>query len=347
LKRRDASSTPTTEGLLLGRLLLPIAEVARRHGLDALLAASGIAAEQVTGLDAMVPSARIYQWLEAIATRVDVEHFAIAAATATNASDMGLLGLAMRAAPSARHALELMLRYQRLVNTMADFHVIDGEGELTLAEDRCGPDGPGRLFAAEITAMTNIHWSRLLLGPGSSPTRVALPRRATFARYAAWASCPVIGGAARASVSFRAAALDQPVATSDDELWRFLSDLLAANARPANRSPLVHQLRRELASVLAEGAPALSAVARRLGQAPRSLQRRLAQEGTTYLDVLDQLRRELAAAHLGKQKLSIPEIAFTLGFDEVASFHRAFRRWEGTTPAAFRASLSTKTNEPA
>ena len=52
--------------------------------------------------------------------------------------------------------------------------------------------------------------------------------------------------------------------------------------------------------------------------------------------MLDGLRHELALAHLAKGELAIAEIAFALGFDEVASFHRAFRRWEKTTPARYR-----------
>jgi AraC-like DNA-binding protein len=78
-------------------------------------------------------------------------------------------------------------------------------------------------------------------------------------------------------------------------------------------------------------------MARRLGESPRTLQRRLAAEGQRYSRVLDELRHELALSHLLRDELGIAEIAFALGFDEVASFHRAFRRWQKTTPAAYRA----------
>jgi AraC-like DNA-binding protein len=101
----------------------------------------------------------------------------------------------------------------------------------------------------------------------------------------------------------------------------------------------VHQLRRELAALLPEGAPSLSEIARRIGESPRTLQRRLAGEGHRYSSVIDGLRHELALSHLSRAELGIAEIAFALGFDEVASFHRAFRRWEKTTPAAFRARV--------
>jgi AraC-like DNA-binding protein len=330
------------EGLLLGRNLLPMVAVARRSGFgDEPLRRAGIEPERLAALDHMVPSSRIYAFIEALLPLVELERYAVEVATATSASDFGLVGLAIRAAPTARDGLGLFIRYQRLVNTVAGFHLLEDDGELTLAEDRSGPDGIGRLVAAEISALTVVHWGRLLLGGSFAPLRIALPRGGSFARYAAWAGCPVAGGAVRASVTLAARSLDARVVTADPELWRFFGDALAEQAGATTTTaamPLVHQLRRALAGRLCDGAPSLAEMARRLGESPRTLQRRLAEAGLRYSGVLDGLRHELAVAQLAKGELAIAEIAFALGFDEVASFHRAFRRWERTTPAAFRAA---------
>jgi AraC-like DNA-binding protein len=335
------------EGVLLGRNLLALVASARRRGLgDDRLRRIGIEPERLAALDYLVSSSRIYRLTEELAPLADLESLVIEAASATTASDSGVVGLAMRAAPTARQALALFLRYQRLVNTVAGFHLLEDGGELTLTEERCGPDGIGRLVAAEISAMTTVHWGRLLLGAAAAPLRVTVPRRGRFARYAAWAGCPVVGGAARAAVTFAAATVDTAVLTTDDELWRYFGDVLAAQqpgaAPAAAATQLVQQLRQELAHLLCDGTPGIQQVARRLGEAPRTLQRRLAAEGLRFSGVLDDLRHELAIAHLVRGELAIAEIAFTLGFDEVASFHRAFRRWEGTTPAAFRSALARR-----
>jgi AraC-like DNA-binding protein len=69
----------------------------------------------------------------------------------------------------------------------------------------------------------------------------------------------------------------------------------------------------------------------------RTLHRSLAAEGTTYRELLDQLRCDLATRHLADDRISIAEIAFLLGFSEISAFHRAFRRWTDRTPAEFRA----------
>jgi len=77
-------------------------------------------------------------------------------------------------------------------------------------------------------------------------------------------------------------------------------------------------------------------VAARLKMSVRTLSRSLAAAGTSYRAVLDGLRRELSLRHLAGRQFAISEIAFLLGFVELSSFHRAFKRWTGVTPAEYR-----------
>jgi AraC-like DNA-binding protein len=85
----------------------------------------------------------------------------------------------------------------------------------------------------------------------------------------------------------------------------------------------------------------LDAVARRLATTPRTLQRRLARAGTSFESLRDGARREAAVLYLADTALSIGEIGYLLGYSEPAAFHRAFKRWHGTTPQAFRARRQT------
>jgi hypothetical protein len=99
------------EGVLIGRNLASLVATARRHGLgDERLRSAGIETERLAALDYMVPASRIYRLVEEIAPLVDLEPFVIEVATATTASDSGIVGLAMRAAPTARQALALFIR---------------------------------------------------------------------------------------------------------------------------------------------------------------------------------------------------------------------------------------------
>lgn len=68
----------------------------------------------------------------------------------------------------------------------------------------------------------------------------------------------------------------------------------------------------------------------------RTLKRRLAVAGTTFSDLLDDLRRERALLLVDDRALTLDQIAYRLGYSDVANFTRAFRRWTGATPAALR-----------
>ena len=95
-------------------------------------------------------------------------------------------------------------------------------------------------------------------------------------------------------------------------------------------------VRRVLAEELSEGEPTLEHLSKRLHMSARTLHRRLAAERTTFRSVVTKLRMELAERALREPHLPIGEIAFRLGFSEPSAFHRAFKRWTGWQPLAYR-----------
>ena len=101
------------------------------------------------------------------------------------------------------------------------------------------------------------------------------------------------------------------------------------------------RVRERLTQVMTSGtSTSLEDVANYLGMNIRTLQRRLTEEGTSYQAVQTKLRRELACAWLEQPSLAVYEIAYLLGFSDRASFHRAFKRWTGETPAEYRWRVS-------
>jgi AraC-like DNA-binding protein len=100
---------------------------------------------------------------------------------------------------------------------------------------------------------------------------------------------------------------------------------------------VVAELRRMLPSRLRQGDADLGTVARSMATSVRSLQRRLAAAGTSYYEVLESTRREAADQYLSDSALSTSEVAYLLGYSEPAAFHRAFKRWNGSTPHEYRA----------
>jgi AraC-like DNA-binding protein len=99
------------------------------------------------------------------------------------------------------------------------------------------------------------------------------------------------------------------------------------------------RVRAAIAGDGADGADAfrhLGEVATRLHVSTRTLKRRLAEHGTTFSEILDDMRRQRALLLLENRELAIGEVAARLGYTEVPNFTRAFRRWTGKTPAAYR-----------
>jgi AraC-like DNA-binding protein len=134
------------------------------------------------------------------------------------------------------------------------------------------------------------------------------------------------------------ALLSQPMRDSDPALCAHLDSHLEhclGNVLASTR--LIDQVRRVVAAELRGGGlPDLEDVAARLHMSARSLQRRLQLQETSFQDVVNDIRCDLARRYLAEPRLSIAEVAFLLGFAEVSNFYRAFRRWTGVTPAELR-----------
>lgn len=156
-----------------------------------------------------------------------------------------------------------------------------------------------------------------------------------FERYF---GCDVQFGCEHNSYRFRRSDLDLPLVTADEDLYAVLRDCCEDVLKRKGRKvpALVAEVERAVAGRLASGQATQQIVARSLGMSPRTLSRRLAGDGTTYFQILDDLRKALATGFLQETDLSLSEIAYLLGYAGLSSFNDAFRRWTGQTPGRFR-----------
>jgi AraC-like DNA-binding protein len=120
-------------------------------------------------------------------------------------------------------------------------------------------------------------------------------------------------------------------------LSRQLDGFLAAHPDPRRFQARVQQ---SMTDELPDQEPSVAAVAARLRMSPRTLQRRLQSEGTSFAGLLSELRRDLALRYLRDDRVAIGEVGFLLGFQDVTAFHRAFKRWTGSTPATYRRDVA-------
>ncbi|WP_428263164.1 AraC family transcriptional regulator ligand-binding domain-containing protein [Haliangium sp.] len=309
------------------------------HGLAAdELDAMGLREQALLAPDAMVPAELVYEHLAQVERRSDIEAFVIDLARAHSISSMGVLGFAIKSAPTARAALTRLRRYQHLTNTLAAFDVIEHDAGATFVEQRFGPVTRGHLLATEVSLLTTIHMWRGLIAPALSPRMVYLRRDdVRVGAYEAFCGCPVATGAERGRFDFDPAWLDRPLASADPDMAAYFDHTLAQLERAARARPtVITEVRRTLARMLPEGPPSVATVAASLGLSARTLQRRLRAEGSSFANVLEQVRADLAPAYLDNPALSASEIAYLLGYAEAGSFSRAFRRWHGCPPDHYR-----------
>ncbi|MFY9855121.1 MAG: AraC family transcriptional regulator ligand-binding domain-containing protein [Terracidiphilus sp.] len=156
--------------------------------------------------------------------------------------------------------------------------------------------------------------------------------------HRAFFQCPVKFRAARNVLIFDSSDFERPFVTYNAELLEMLQPQLDKNNLQAKAEATVaERVKWILKRMLAGGRPDASVVARELGLSVRTLQRRIVDEGTTFRELLSEIRKELAREYLSQPGMPLTEIAYLLGFEDTSSFYRAFRTWEDTTPERWRA----------
>ncbi|MDY7093027.1 MAG: AraC family transcriptional regulator ligand-binding domain-containing protein [Acidobacteriota bacterium] len=150
--------------------------------------------------------------------------------------------------------------------------------------------------------------------------------------------CSVRLGSGTNTIVFDQADLDRPFLTHNADLLAILVPQLEAELEQALASRAVgDQVKGMVKQQLAGRRPVIAEVARELHISPRTLQRRLAEEGSSFQELLQEARRELARHYLLETSLELNETAYLLGYEDAHSFFRAFHSWEGSPPGEWRA----------
>ncbi|MBY8852635.1 AraC family transcriptional regulator, partial [Saccharothrix sp. MB29] len=162
---------------------------------------------------------------------------------------------------------------------------------------------------------------------------LAYPEPPHGAEYHLIFGAPLRFGAPTTTLTFDTRFLRMPVVQDEAALRRFLrnspAELLSRRDYGADASSQVRRM-------LGGGVVGLDNVAARLGVSAPTLRRRLTAEGTSFREVREQLLRDQAVASLVRGGESVEELALRLGFSEASAFHRAFKRWTGTSPGTYR-----------
>jgi AraC-like DNA-binding protein len=307
-----------------------------RH--DTLRDAAGVTDEDLRDPDARVPlAAEIALW-QTLARHISDPEFGVRAGGAHLLRTMGLVGYVARFSGTLRGALRRVERYSRVFTEAVEFRLEEGRREIALA--RAHPAlGPGQALAEGYRLAAVLSASRELTGVDIVPTEVTFtyPQPSSTTAHSQYFRCPLHFGAATARVVFRPTDLDLPVMGADETLAGYLSKYAEQVLASLVQGETVrHRARAAIWSGLADGPPALKHVAGVLRMPPRTLQRRLAAEGTSLHLEIEEIRKTMAIAVLRDRSMAVEDVAFLLGYSAPSTFFRSFKRWTGTTPRRLR-----------
>lgn len=325
-----------------GSYLQPLLEAAAAHGVAprALAQAAGLAGGALDPAPDWLAARDYIALLAAGAALCGDPHFGLHVGERVKLGTYSVYGLVLLACADFGQAFEQTQRYEQLAHDLGR-STLDVDGRAARYTWTSHYPEASRHLAESVFAGIRVFGS-WLAGRPLAPLRLAFahPRapEADAPEYArVLGMVPEFGAACHQAV-FDAALLAMPVPNADITLYPVLQQhaerLLRERARAGDG--IAAQVQAAVIRNLAHDRVRLPQVAQELGMSARSLQRRLADGGTSFQQVLDGARQRLAEDYLRQDGLALADIAFLLGFQEQSAFTHAFREWSGMNPGAWR-----------
>ncbi len=338
---------PSRRGTRLGPSVsaahaVQIAELVERWGVEPsrLLHGTGVDRETIEDPKARITLAE----LQEIATRAKVltgePGLGFYLGLSMRASSYGFVGVAAMASATLRDALDLAVRFAPTRTDVIALRMHADRGVASLVVDELHPLGAARdVLILSLLVGLHVIGETLTGKRMSGGADVAFPEPAYVARFPHVVHGQLRFGQPSHQLVFDESLLDVPLVMADKgalalaraECERDLAALGFARSAAGRVRELCARRSKGLSSL-----PSLEEAASALALSPRTLKRRLAEEGTGFGAILDEQRKERALLLLRSGDLSVESVADRVGYSDVANFTRAFRRWTGTTPTAFR-----------
>jgi len=252
----------------------------------------------------------------------------------------GLICYVGLAAPTVGGFLENFTRYSRVISTALEVDISQLQSDGMMSWRYVISPNQKRRQYIEFSSASLLHTLRHFSDRKIIPRHVRFEhnRRDQRDELEAYFGCNVEFGAAQNGYDFEPEDLDLPLTSADPQLLSVLQShgdqVLAEMGR--HLPGLIVEVERAIADQLGTGSVTLDSVATGMGMSPRTLSRKLAAEGTSFFQLLDDLRKSLSKSYLRDSDLMLAEIAFLLGYAGLSSFNDAFKRWTGHSPGQFR-----------
>jgi AraC-like DNA-binding protein len=250
----------------------------------------------------------------------------------------GIVSFALMSSGTVRQTVELLERFMPLRTSLVRIrHEVRGR-ELRVVCEEAYPlaDVQRPVLEAVVLTMKNV-LDYVTMG-SCNVTRVCFPfPRPDYAELAQeLCRCDVRYGQSWAGFALPAKTIDLPLKAADPDAFQEAASICQRALENLNQGASLGVRVRRVMLERRNGFPSLNVTARLFHMTPRTLHRRLLDEGTSYKAILEDVRHLLAVEHLKSGRMTIQEIAYTLGYSDLANFRRAFKRWDGRPPSVYR-----------
>ncbi len=333
--------SPTrTQASTIGSAVILVYKALRSYGVDPepLFRKAGIDYSEASLPEARLPSARLYELHRLSVELTGDPCFGLKVAEQMQPANLHGLGFAWLASDSLLDALERLVRFSTLINNVARLRLERTEQTIELVAydlDRL-PNYPDSVV--DTTMAVFLRMCRITAGSIINPVRIDLshPRPACASEFDRVFCAPIEFNAADNRLCFDRRTVEESLPTANPELARINDQAIIDYLARFDRNNISLQIRTRIIEQLPAGTPRQPHIARELNISLRSMQRKLKDEGTSFNELIDSTRRELAMHYIRETHRPLGEISYLLGFSEPSNFTRAFRRWTGLTPQEFR-----------
>ena len=333
-------ATLATTGQILWRLI-------EHHGLEPepLFRAAGIDPQIIHDPRAHIDRAKGERLIRALAGRIPDPAFGLQAAQCWHPSNLAALGYAWLSSSTLRTAFKRLVRYWRIVTADVAVRLEESPDGIEFVHLPPALDAAIDAIRGDMVMAILVAMCRANFGAALNPRRVALQRAAPAepGPYPALFGCPVRFGADANRLSIGLAEADHPLPTGNRDLAAMHDRALVEQLARLDKKDVMARCRASLLERMTSGDLSEDNLARDLNMSRRSLQRRLAEAEATYQSLVDETRRDMALRYLEDPGKSATDIAFLLGYSQQSAFTRAFRRWTGKSPSAYRSSKAPAT----
>jgi AraC-like DNA-binding protein len=307
------------------------------------IAAAGIDPLVLDNANGRIPGEQFQRLIKALLAASNDSLMGLNSSRHVQPGSYSVLGYITMSCATMGDAIERIPTYERLVGDMGVTDIKQNKDSIFLSWQCAYTDSLVRLHMIDNVLASWTNFARWLANQDTSPERIFLEREAPkhlaeIKQYEDFFKCPITFSQAKSGIELDKELLKTPLRQPDLLLLKTLESHASQQINELESASgsfslqVAHAIRKQLNM----GQTRKELIADEFCLSPRTLQRKLVAEGTSYQNIVDEIRLDMAKQLLNDSKIAIQDIAYNLGFSDSGSFHRRFKQWTGKTPGEFR-----------